>query len=82
MNNAVHIDCNDLLSSNGNNIETKRNYALIIGVFSVSKRNEPTYSRTWKDRSEANTNMNMLCKIEEITNKISLKFAGSKRIRI
>jgi hypothetical protein len=34
-------------SSNGNDIETKRNYASIIGVFSVSKRNEPTYSRTW-----------------------------------
>ncbi len=33
--------------SNGNDIERKQNYASIIGLFSVSKRNEPTYSRTW-----------------------------------
>ncbi len=69
-------------ASNGNDIETKQNYASIIGLFSVSKRNEPTYSRTWKDRSEAKPNINMLCKIEEITNIISLKSAGSKRKRI
>jgi hypothetical protein len=73
------IGKHSLKSSNGNDIETKRNYALIIGLFSVSKRNEPTYSRTWKDRSKAKTNINVLCKIEEITNIISLKYAGSKR---
>ncbi len=32
--------------SNGNDIETKRNDASIIGVFSVPKRNERTYSKT------------------------------------
>ncbi len=47
-------------NSNSNDIETKRNYASIIGVFLESKRNEPTYSRTWKDRSEANTNINIV----------------------
>jgi hypothetical protein len=40
-----------LRSSNGD-IKTKRNYASIIGVYSVSKRNEPTYSRTWKDEAK------------------------------
>jgi hypothetical protein len=72
----------DMRNSNSNDIETKLNYASIIGVFLESKRNEPPYSITWKDRSEANTNINMLCKIEEITSIISLKFAGSKRKRI
>jgi hypothetical protein len=77
---SLHVKL--ICCSNGNDIETKRKYASIIGLFSVSKRNEPTYSRTWKDLSEAKTNINMLCKIEEITNIISLKSAGSKRKRI
>jgi hypothetical protein len=69
------------MRSNGNDIETKRNDTSIIGVFSVSKRKEPTYSRTWKGRSEANTIIIILCRIEEITNIISLEFAESKRKR-
>jgi hypothetical protein len=32
----------------------RRNEASILASFSISKRNEPTYSRTCKDRSEAN----------------------------
>jgi hypothetical protein len=56
---------NEVQSSNGNDIETKWSDASIIRVFSVSKRNEPTYSKTWKDRSEANTIINILCWIEE-----------------
>ncbi len=55
----------DVWFSNGNDIETKRNHTSIIGVFSVSKRKEPTYCRTWKDRSEANI--------------LLLFFAGSKK---
>jgi hypothetical protein len=54
--------------SNGNDIETKQNDISIIGVFSVSKRNEPAYSRTLKDRSEANIFMSILCRIEVNTN--------------
>jgi hypothetical protein len=69
-------------TSTGNDIEGKRNDASIIGVFLVSKRNEPTDSRNWRDRSEANTIINILCRIEEITNIISPEFAGSKRKRI
>ncbi len=65
--------------SNGNDIETKRNDASIIGVFSVPKRNELSYSKTWTDRSEANTIINILCRIEEITNIISPEFARSKK---
>ncbi len=61
------------VSSNGNDIEMKRNDTSIIGVFSGSKRNEPTYSRTWKDRSEANTIIIIVCRIEEKTNIISLR---------
>ncbi len=41
------------LNSNGNDIE-RRNEASILASFSISKRNEPAYSRTCKDRSEAN----------------------------
>ncbi len=52
----------------GKDIETKRNNILIIGVFSVSKRNEPAYSRTLKDRSEANIFLSILCRIEVNTN--------------
>ncbi len=62
--------------SNGNDIETKRNDTSIIGVFSVSKRKEPTYSRTWRDRSKANTITNILCRIEEKTNRISLRLCS------
>jgi hypothetical protein len=72
----------DTLSSNGNDIEPKRNDASVIEVFSVAKRNEPTCSRTWKDRNEANTIINIRCRIEEITNIISPEFAGSKIKRI
>ncbi len=39
-------------TSNGNDIEAKRNDTSIIRVFLVSKRNKATYSRT---RSEAKT---------------------------
>jgi hypothetical protein len=67
--------------SNGNDIETKRSETSIIGVFSISKRNELTYSITGKDRSEANTIIIVLCRIEAITNIISPEFAGSKRKR-
>ncbi len=73
--------------SNGNNIEAKRNDTSIIGVFLVSKRNKPTYSRT---RSEAKRSedyyfysrqdqrnneyiQSRICWIEEKTNIISLK---------
>jgi hypothetical protein len=65
-------------TSNGNDIETKRNDASVIGVFSVAKRNEPTYSRTWKDSNEANTIINIHCRIEEIIPE----FSGSKIKRI
>jgi hypothetical protein len=68
-------------SSNGNDIEAKRSDTSIIGVFLVSKRNELTYSRMWKDRSEANTIIIILCRIEAITNIISPEFARSKRKR-
>jgi hypothetical protein len=44
----------EVTSSNGNDIEAKRSDTSILGVFLVSKRNELTYSRMWKDRSEAN----------------------------
>ncbi len=77
-----HIKLVKSVTSNGNDIETKRNHASIIGVFSVAKRNEPTYSRTWKDRNEANTIINIRCRIEEITKIISPEFAGSKIKRI
>jgi hypothetical protein len=33
---------------------SKRNEASILASFSILKRNEPAYSRTCKDRSEAN----------------------------
>jgi hypothetical protein len=62
-----------VFTSNGNDIETKRNNASIIGVFSVPKRNEPSYSKTRTDQSEANTIINILCRIEEKPNKISLR---------
>jgi hypothetical protein len=65
--------------SNGNDIETKRNDTSIIGVSPVSKRKEPTYSITWKDRSEANTIIFILCRSEEITNINVPEFFGSKR---
>ncbi len=68
-------------TNNGNDIETKRSETSIIGVFSISKRNELTYSRTGKDRSEANTIIIVHCRIEAITNIISPEFAGSKRKR-
>jgi hypothetical protein len=61
-----------ILTSNGNDIETKRNDTSIIGVFLVSKRNKPIYSRTWKDRSEGNTIIIVLYKIAEKANIISL----------
>jgi hypothetical protein len=32
----------------------RRNEASILASFSISKRNKPAYSRTCKDRSEAN----------------------------
>ncbi len=35
-----HSETSELLASNGNDIETKRNNSSMIGVFSVSKRNE------------------------------------------
>jgi hypothetical protein len=54
-------------SSNGNDIETKRNDASVIGAFSVAKQNKPTYLRTWKDQNEANTIINICFRIEEIT---------------
>jgi hypothetical protein len=72
------LGCRIAARSNGNDIETKRSDASIIGVFAVSKRNEPTHSRTWNDRSEANTVINIICRIEEITNIISPEFAVSK----
>ncbi len=59
-----------LATSIGNDIETKRSDTSIIGVFSVLKRNEPTYSRSWKDGSEVNTIITIICRIEEITNII------------
>jgi hypothetical protein len=69
------------VTSNGNDIEAKRSDTSIIGVILVSKRNELTYSRMWKDRSEANTIIIILCRIEAITNIISPEFARSKRKR-
>jgi hypothetical protein len=74
------LDASDR-TSNGNDIETKRNDTSIIGILSVSKQNEPTYSRPWKDRSEANPTIVILCRIEEITILVSPEFAGSKRKR-
>ncbi len=35
-------------------LKRRRNEASILALFSISKRNEPAYSRTCKDRSEAN----------------------------
>ncbi len=72
----AHVQC-----SNGNDIETKRSETSIIGVFSISKQNELTYSRKGKNRSEANTIIIVHCRIEAITNIISPEFAGSKRKR-
>jgi hypothetical protein len=51
------------ISSNRNDIETKRNDISIIGVFSVSKQNEPAYYRTLKDRNKANIFMSTLCRL-------------------
>ncbi len=80
--NTVLTKVNTALTSNGNDIETKRNETSIIGVFSLSKRNEPSYSRTWIDQIEANAIIIILCRIEEITNIISPEFSGSKIKRI
>jgi hypothetical protein len=68
----------NILLSNGKDIEGKRNDTSIIGLFSLSKRNELTYSR---NLSEAKTIIIILCRIEERTNIISPEFAGSKRKR-
>ncbi len=68
-------------TSNGNDIETKRNETSIIRVYPVSKRNEPIYSRTWKDRSEANTIITVVCQIAEKTNIISLRLCSIKAKR-
>ncbi len=59
--------------SNGNNFGSKQNDASMKGAFSVSKRNKPTYSRTWKDRSDGKTIINILCRIEEKMNIIMLR---------
>jgi hypothetical protein len=67
--------------SNGNDIETKRNDISIIGVFSVSKQNEPAYSRTLKDRSKANIFMSTLCKIEANTNWVCPKLSRIEQKR-
>jgi len=77
----VQKDVDVVIISNGNDIETKRSDTSIIGVFLVSKRNELTYSRMWKDRSEANTIIIILSRSEAITNIISPEFARSKRKR-
>jgi hypothetical protein len=68
-------------SSNGNDIETKRNDISIIGVFSVSKQNEPAYSRTLKDRSKANIFMSTLCRIEVNTNWVCPKLSKIEQKR-
>jgi len=70
-----------VLSSNGNDIETKRNDISIIGVFSVSKQNEPAYSRTLKDRSKANIFMSTLCRIEVNTNRVCPKLSRIEQKR-
>ncbi len=70
-----------LPSSNGNDIETKRNNSSIIGVFSVSKRNELAYSRTLKDRSKANIFMSILCRIEVNTNWVGRKLSRIEQKR-
>ncbi len=60
-------------SSNGNDIKTKRNDASIIGVFFSTEAKRTHLFQTWKKRSEANTIIKILCRIEEITNIISLR---------
>jgi hypothetical protein len=66
-------------TSNGNDIEAKRNDTSIIGVVSVSKRNEPTYYTTQSKVKRSEDFIIILCRIEEITNIISPEFAGSKK---
>ena len=70
-----------LRGSNGNDIEAKRNDTSIIGVFLVSKRNEPSYYTTQSEVKRSEDLIFILCRIEEITNIISPEFAGSKRKR-
>ena len=68
-------------TSNGNDIEAKRYDTKILGVFSLSKRNEPTYYTTESEVKRSEDFIIILCRIEEITNMISPEFAGSKRKR-
>jgi hypothetical protein len=77
----VHYGDRSTDTSNGNDIETKRNDISIIGVFSVSKRNKPAYSRTLKDRSKANIFMSILCRIEVNTNWVGPKLSRIEQIR-
>jgi hypothetical protein len=75
MNSTLSLFCNSLiegfgsgsgyLTSNGNDIETKRNDTSIIGVFSVSKGKKPTFPE--------------LGKIEAKRTLLLLFFAGSKK---
>ncbi len=46
-------------------LKRRRNEASILASFSISKRKKPAYSRTCKDRSEANLLIVHLRKIEE-----------------
>jgi hypothetical protein len=43
-----------LFQSNVKDIKTKAEHSFDLGLFTMSKRNEPAYSRTCKDQSEAN----------------------------
>jgi hypothetical protein len=70
-----------LTTSNGNDMETKRNDISIIGAFSVSKQNEPAYSRTLKDRSKANIFMSTLCRTEVNTNWVCPKLSRIEQKR-
>jgi hypothetical protein len=65
-------------TSNGNDIEAKQNDTSIIWVFSISKRNETSYSKTQAKQSKAKTIIIVLFRIEEITNVITPEFSGSK----
>ncbi len=68
-----------VLTSNGNNIETKRNHTSIIGVFSVSKRNEPRYSKIFWIEEKTNIISLRPCSIEAKRTDLIKIYAGSNK---
>ncbi len=68
-----------LLTSNGNDVETKRNDTSIIGVFSVSKRNEPSYSRFCQIEEKTNIISSRPCSIEAKRPELIKIYVGSNK---